>query len=297
MPRLSISSSSMISMARTLGAPETVPAGKAAISASIASRRGVELALDVGDDVHDVAVALDEELSVTSTRADFGDPADVVAAEVEQHQVLGALLGVGEQFRRRAPRPPGSRRAGGCRRWGGSSPCRRAPAPGSPGWSRRLEAAEIEEEQERRGIDPAQRAVKREGRQRERRREALRQHHLEDVAGADVFLRLLRPWRDIALRWCWTPARGSATAARPALSFVAQRAFEHGDRRFEPVQSGLVGRVGGDALQRPHRRDHGISSRTPSNTAISGRAHQQRIRDADRSGFGGASRSISRTMS
>ena len=29
--------------------------------------------------------------------ADLGDAADVVAAEIEQHQVLGALLGIGEQ--------------------------------------------------------------------------------------------------------------------------------------------------------------------------------------------------------
>ena len=36
--------------------------------------------------------------SVTLTRADLGDAADVVAAEVEQHQVLGAFLGIGEQL-------------------------------------------------------------------------------------------------------------------------------------------------------------------------------------------------------
>ena len=49
-------------------------------------------------------------------------------------------------------------------------------------------AAEIEEEQVRRGIDAAQRAIKRERRQRERRLETLRQHDLENIAGGDVLL-------------------------------------------------------------------------------------------------------------
>ena len=36
--------------------------------------------------------------STTSTRAGLADPAQVVAAQVDEHQVLGALLGVGEQL-------------------------------------------------------------------------------------------------------------------------------------------------------------------------------------------------------
>ena len=111
----------MISIARTFGAPDTVPAGKPAASASSASRFVGELALDVRDDVHDLAVALDEELVGDLDGADLGDAADVVAAEIEQHQVLGALLRIGEQLvlqrlvlvRRR-------RRAAACRRSGGS---------------------------------------------------------------------------------------------------------------------------------------------------------------------------------
>jgi hypothetical protein len=39
-PRLSFSNSSMICMARTFGAPETVPAGKPATRASSASKDG-----------------------------------------------------------------------------------------------------------------------------------------------------------------------------------------------------------------------------------------------------------------
>ena len=111
----------MISIARTFGAPETVPAGKPATSASSASCSAVEPALDVRDDVHHLAVALEEELVRHRDGADLRDAADVVAAEIEQHQVLGALLGVGQQLLgERAVLAPASRRAAGCRRSAGS---------------------------------------------------------------------------------------------------------------------------------------------------------------------------------
>ena len=88
----------MISIARTFGAPETVPAGKAGDQRVERVLLAVELAHDVGDDVHHVAVVLEEELVGDLDAAERRDAADVVAAEVEQHQVLGAFLGVGEQL-------------------------------------------------------------------------------------------------------------------------------------------------------------------------------------------------------
>ena len=71
--------------------------------------------------MHDVAVALDEELVGDLDRADLGDAADIVAAEIEQHQMLGALLRIGQQFvfqrlvlvRRRAARARAGDRADG----------------------------------------------------------------------------------------------------------------------------------------------------------------------------------------
>ena len=48
--------------------------------------------------MHHVRVALDGELLRHLDRADLGDAADIVAAEVEQHQMLGQLLGVGQQL-------------------------------------------------------------------------------------------------------------------------------------------------------------------------------------------------------
>ena len=168
MPRCSGSSSSMISIARTLGAPDTVPAGKPADQRVERVAVRAELALDVGDDVHDVAVALDDQLLGDPHRADLGDAADVVAAEVEQHQVLGALLGIGQQLvrqrlvlgRRRAAPAGAGERADGDRAVAQPHQDLRARAD-------QREVAEVEEEQERRGVEPAQRAVERERRQRE----------------------------------------------------------------------------------------------------------------------------------
>ena len=105
---------------------------------------------------------------MTSTEPIVDDPADIVAAEIEQHQVLGALLRVGEQAlrmgavlrRRRAARP----RAG-------DRPDRHlAVAHPHEDLGRRaddLEVLEVEVAQERRRVDAPQRAVEREGGQRE----------------------------------------------------------------------------------------------------------------------------------
>src|ERR1700691_637149 len=57
-----------------------------------------EPALNIGDNVHHVAVALDEELVSDLNGADLRHTADVVAPEVEQHQMLGPFLGIGEKL-------------------------------------------------------------------------------------------------------------------------------------------------------------------------------------------------------
>jgi hypothetical protein len=55
-----------------------------------------EFALDIRYDVHHVAVAFDEKLIRDIDGTNGGNAADIVAAEIEKHQVLGALLGVGK---------------------------------------------------------------------------------------------------------------------------------------------------------------------------------------------------------
>ena len=49
--------------------------------------------------MHDVGVAFDAEEFRHPDAADLGHPAHVVAPQVHQHQVLGPLLGVGQQLR------------------------------------------------------------------------------------------------------------------------------------------------------------------------------------------------------
>ena len=59
--------------------------------------------------MHDVAVALDRHEVDDLDRARPADPAQVVAAQVDQHQVLGPLLGVGEQLGGQRASSSGSR--------------------------------------------------------------------------------------------------------------------------------------------------------------------------------------------
>ena len=151
----------------------------------------IEPADHVADDVHHVAVALDGETGGNLHAVGGGDPADVIAAEVEQHQMLGVLLGIGEQafavrlvlFAR------GAARAGA----GDRADSHLAIAHADEDFRARSdhrETGEIEEVEEWRRVYAPERAIEREGRQGEGASEALRQHDLEDVTGGDVVLRL-----------------------------------------------------------------------------------------------------------
>ena len=172
-----------------MGAPDSVPAGNVARNASKQSRPSASRAAHVRDDVHDVRIALDHEALGHLDAADRGDPADVVPAEVEQHDVLGDLLRVGEQrslelailhLLRAARRRPGDR------------PDRHlAVLDPRHHLGRRADQrllAELQVEHVRRWVDRAERAIDVEGRGPERRLEALREHDLDDVAGSDVLL-------------------------------------------------------------------------------------------------------------
>ena len=87
----------MICIARTFGAPDRVPAGSIAAQRVEGGDSFTEPTGDARDDVHHVAVVLDDHESSTLTPAVLAYAADVVAAEVDEHHVLGALLGIGEQ--------------------------------------------------------------------------------------------------------------------------------------------------------------------------------------------------------
>ena len=87
----------MICIARTLGAPDSVPAGSTRAQRVHRADLGAQRPATDGDDVHDVRVGLDGHERVDLDRAVLADAAEVVAAEVDEHHVLGALLLVGEQ--------------------------------------------------------------------------------------------------------------------------------------------------------------------------------------------------------
>ena len=124
--------------------------------------------------MHDVRVILDDELLDHLHRADLGDPPDIVPAEIEQHQMLGPFLRIGQQFFRQGF-------VFFCRGTalaGAGEGTQRDVAVAHPDQDFRTgaddrEIAEIEIEQERRGIETSQGAVKRQRRQLERHREAL----------------------------------------------------------------------------------------------------------------------------
>jgi hypothetical protein len=85
-------------MARTFGAPGERPGREA-------GRHGVQCgaavgqhAGDGGDQVHDVAVALDVAVVLDAHGAGDAHPAQIVAAQIDQHQVLRAFLLVGQQL-------------------------------------------------------------------------------------------------------------------------------------------------------------------------------------------------------
>ena len=48
--------------------------------------------------MHHVRIAFDEKTVRHTHASGFGDPADIVAAKVEQHEMLGAFLRIGDQF-------------------------------------------------------------------------------------------------------------------------------------------------------------------------------------------------------
>ena len=157
----------MISIARTLARRNGAgrKAGSQRVDAHPARR---QFALDIGDDVHHLAVMLEEELVRDLDGADLWRPgrhrcgrdraaSDARRAPWDRRAVL-----------LRAPRPRAAwRRAAACRRSGGWSPAVAHLAPEFPGLdpttakppkSRKIEI--------RRGIDAAQRAIERKRRQR-----------------------------------------------------------------------------------------------------------------------------------
>ena len=70
--------------------------------------------------MHDVAVTFDGHDVADLHAAVAGDPANVVAAQIDEHDVLGPFLGIGDQFLgQRVSSSSVSPRRSACRRAGG----------------------------------------------------------------------------------------------------------------------------------------------------------------------------------
>jgi hypothetical protein len=122
--------------------------------------------------------------------ARYGRAANIVAAKVEQHQMLGAFLGVSEQSVAVGGvfGGIGAARAGARNRADGDFAAPNADKDFGAGPDHR-KARQVEIIKEGRWVDTAKRAVKLKRRQRERRGKALRQYHLEYIASDDMRLR------------------------------------------------------------------------------------------------------------
>ncbi len=292
----------MISMARTLGAPDTVPAGSVARSTSIGPLARPQLAGDLRGEVHDVAVALQGHQLVDRLGAEAHHPPDVVAGQVDQHDVLGDLLGVLDQLAGqpavllgRAAPPAGA----------GDGPGHHlAVAQLDHGLGRRPDHGDVGVAQEvhvRAGVDLAQDPVHVEGVGVQVEVEALGQHDLEDVAGQDVLLGHLhrvavRPGADRRADL----GQGVGGVGRHRRQ-VGQRPAQVGGRCVEAGGGQVVGHVElgrRGALRRPARSRSGTPAgasgrRRPGGRSPTGRRRGGRGRRAAASGR----RSTSRTTS
>ena len=205
----------MICIARTFGAPTSVPAGNAAANRSNASLPGRELAVHAADDVHHVAVALDMTVRIHADGAGSRDAAEVVAREIDEHDVLGVLLRIGEQFllQSRVLRAVLAARP----RAGDRPHLRVAVRQLHQRFGRRADdhaVAEIAIEHVRRRIQQAQCAIGFERLQLAFAGEAHRQHQLVDVACGDVLLRAMNAVNELGFAQ-------AADARRVADTFVA----------------------------------------------------------------------------
>ena len=81
-----------------MGAPVKRPGREERVEGVEGVEALVESTLDVRDQVHEVRVALDVGQSIDAHGARLGDATDVVATEVDEHDVLGDLLLVVQQF-------------------------------------------------------------------------------------------------------------------------------------------------------------------------------------------------------
>ena len=97
-PRRTGSRPSSSSIARIFGAPVIEPPGNDAASRSNASRPAASRPVTVDTRCWTAAVRSSRHSRGTRTRAGHAHPTEVVAQDVDDHHVLGAVLGAGQQL-------------------------------------------------------------------------------------------------------------------------------------------------------------------------------------------------------
>ena len=212
---------------------------------------GLELADDFGDQVRDVREALRLEVAREPHRAGPADSRKVVAAEVDQHHVLGPVLLRAKQPFRVAlagAGRPGDRVQRGL-----------SPVGLDEGLGRRADQAqpiELQQEEVRRGVDAAQGAVELERGSRSRPLGPLGEHDLEGVPGPDVLLRTDdRPFVLVPRRQA---TRSAALGMRLGRCVGGLRARE---------QIGNRARLAAEHLNHPHavvEADEGVRDHEPA---------------------------------
>ena len=149
----------------------------------------LQLAGDIGHDVHHVGVTLDHHFFGEFDRTNFRDPPRVIAPQVDQHQVFSNFLVITEQvllqrqirlFGRTPRTRPGNRAHGDQIIFNPHQHFRRA--------AHHVEVAKVEEVHIRRRVEAAQRAIQIDRRGLEIDGHPLRRHHLHAIARENVIL-------------------------------------------------------------------------------------------------------------
>ena len=168
--------------------------------------------------MHDVGIALDEFEALDADRAVFGDAAEIVAAQIDEHDVLGALLGIGGQLGGEALVFFFVAAAGA---GAGDGPVKSFAALNFEEHLGRAAddggVAQLQKIHVRRGIDDAQGAINLERIGAGARGEALAEGHLENISGANVFFRFAHGGQKLRPGKIGSHAQGRAARGRGAI--------------------------------------------------------------------------------
>ena len=246
---------------------------------------GPDFALYLRGDMHHMAVILDLVIRFHPHRPRFRYAADIVAAKVQQHQVLGAFLDVSHEIGRvrrvfflcrAALARSGDRTDGDDVVPQADKNFRAGPDNGK--------FIKIEEEQEGRGVQPPKAAIEIDRRQVERDRETLREHHLENIAGPDVILGRIDHGQEIPL----FHVRARVGKGRGAFTGLGRR--HRGIKRVERCRNPVLCMAPRGLRFVPFGRsdlnNKGDAVLQPVENGDQGRADQHRIRRVDNGRIG-----------